>query len=176
MLADLVDGVKMVIVPVRLHGLRVNILPQRRLQKGGLKIMRGQRVPRKQRMDISVRDQLGERLSRIMVKRESRPGNPNDFPVLAVVAQDFVQFIIIPRKSRFTRTLLAEGKEFPPVVLIGVEAVCMDEDPLAAVLRPAEDYGFPFLQKAEFLHQDAAVFINRYTVHAAFFCKQPLAS
>ena len=94
--ANPVDGIQMVVVPVRLQGLRIDVLPQRCLQIGRLEVVRCKCIPCEEGMDITVRNQFGKGLSRIVVESEGRTGNPNDFPVLTVMAQDFIKFVVIP--------------------------------------------------------------------------------
>ena len=95
-----IDQIQMVIVPVG-HGLlRVNVLTERGLEISALKVMGGKGVPRKDRVHIIVFDQAGHRSACVGIEGKGGAHDPDDLAVVALVAQQLIELIIIARKCR----------------------------------------------------------------------------
>ena len=142
------------------------------MQIGALKIVRGQGVARKNGMHIAVCDQLGHCRACVMVKGEGRAHDPDDLAMIALIAQQIVNFVVIAGEGRFTGTILAEGER----LLLGrflAEAVCMDINALGAILRPTDDDKVALLQQTELAHDDPPALIDRDAVHAALLGQTP---
>jgi len=118
--ADTVDRVKMIVMPVRLDGLGVDILTQRRLEPGSLQIMRGEGVPGQQRVHIAVFDQAGEGVPRVIVEGKGRPHYPYDFAMLPVMLQDLIELVIVSGKGGLAGALLSESEGFLMPALAGM--------------------------------------------------------
>ena len=90
MIPRTVDRIQMIIMAVRLALLGIDILPERSVQVGRLKVVRGERISGKQRMHITVCNKQGKRVSGVMVKGKRGPHDPNDLPMLPFVAQQLI--------------------------------------------------------------------------------------
>ena len=172
-MAHTVDGFQMIVVAVGLGNMRVDILPQRSAQVRAFQIMRGQRVAGQNGVDIAVFDQTAHGCARVTVKGEGRAHDPHDFAVLAVMAQHFVQLVVILRIGGFAAAAAAEG-EYILVRGFLAETVGMQIDAVLAVFGSANQHLLAFFQQAEFLDHNPAVFKHGHAVHAAFFRQQPL--
>ena len=92
--------------------LRVDILPQRRVQQRTLQVVRGKSVARQQAVGIAIFDErLHGRLGR-RVEAACRTEHPYHIAVLFFMAQQPGQCVIIPRESRFPAAPGAERERF----------------------------------------------------------------
>ena len=90
MIPRTVDRIQMIIMAVGLALLGIDILPERSVQVGRLKVVRGERISGKQRMHITVCNKQGKRVSGVMVKSKRGSHDPNDLPMLPFVAQQLI--------------------------------------------------------------------------------------
>ena len=172
--AHAVDHVDVVIVPVGHRTLGVDVLPERRAQQCALQVMRRQRVARHQPVAEAPLDQRGHRVARIGIERAGRAEHPENPAVLALVAQQLVELVVIAGIRRLARTVVAERKALVRSLLARVEAVRMDVDALAAILRAAEDDRVARADIAELAHGDLPLRREHgNAVHAALLRQQP---
>ena len=175
--AHLVEHVDVVVVPVGRGALRVDVLAQRRAQQPGLQVVGGQGIARQQRMAVAALDQDAHGAARIGVKRAGGAEHPQDAAMLALMAQQAVQLVVVARIGRLTRPALTEGEAFLRAGVRRVEAVRMHVDALRAVLRAPEHDRIALAQIAKLAHGDASVGLqDRHAVHAALRRKRPDAA
>ena len=171
-----VQGVQMIVMSVGHTVLGVNILPQCRFQIGSLQIVGSQCVARQNGIHIAVLNERTHGISGIIVKGEGWAHDPDDFSVLPLMAQHFIQFIIVTGEGSLAGTIPAESKGIavaPGQVL--TESVGVHINPLFPVLRAPHRDQVTLFQIAEFQNLDFPVFQYRHTVHAAFLRQQPLS-
>ena len=137
-----VDGVQVVVVAVWLDFLGVDVLAQGGFEIGSLQVMGGQGVARQHGVDIAAGNQAGKGVSGIVVKGKGGAHHPDHLAVVPLMAQQFVEFVIVPGKGGLPGPALPEGKSlsrgpgFP-------EPVRVDQNPVPAVLRPAHRHQIP---------------------------------
>jgi len=174
MMPDPVDRVEMVIMAVFSGFLGIDVLAECGLEPGRLEVVHGQGITRKHGIGITVPDQPGKSLAGIGVKGAGRPEHPGDVAMLLFMAQQFIDEIIIHRKSRFPRTPLAEDEGIPICFGLAGKSAGMDKDPVPAVLGSPNDHPVATANISEFADLDLVLFINGDAIHAAFPGEQPL--
>ena len=153
----------------------IDILPERRAEPRALEIVRGKGVACEKPMGVTPRDQARESAAGVVVEHNGGPRHPKDIAVVALVAQQLVEFIVITRKGGLSGVPLPESERL--VVLFGRgETPCVNEYALFPVLGAAADHGVPFFEIAEFADLHAAVFKHRNAVHTALLRQQPAAA
>ena len=167
----------MVIVAVRHALLRVDILPEGRVEISALQIVHRKRIARQQAVHIAVLDHLLHGRARPGVERKRRAHHPHNAAVLPLVAQQADKRIVIARVGGFAAASLAEHK-FLVRPRSGLrKAPGVHKNALRAILGAPEGGAVAFFQITH-LHnaQRAGCIQNDMTVHAAFFCKAPCAA
>ena len=170
-----VDDVDVVVMAVGAALLRVDILPQRRVQQRTLQVVRGKSVARQQAVGIAIFDErLHGRLGR-RVEAARRTEHPYHIAVLFFMAQQPGQCVIIPRESRFPAAPGAERERFGAFAARG-KALRMHQNALAAIVRAAQHHAVALHKIAELHNAQFPVRgQNRHAVHTAFFSKTPHA-
>lgn len=165
----------LVVMAVGAALLRVDILPQRRVQQRTLQVVRGKSVARQQAVGIAIFDErLHGRLGR-RVEAACRTEHPYHIAVLFFMAQQPGQCVIIPRESRFPATPGAERERFGAFAARG-KALRMHQNALAAIVRAAQHHAVALHKIAELHNAQFPVRgQNRHAVHTAFFSKTPHA-
>ena len=107
-----------------------------------------------------------------MVKGKGRPHDPHNFAMGTLVAEQLVQFVIVPGKGRFPGASLAEGKYIPLAVTLA-KAIGVDIYPLLAVFCAAHGHQVTCLQQAELAHHHAPGLQHGHAIHAAVLRQQP---
>ena len=143
-----VDDVDVVVMAVGAALLRVDILPQRRVQQRTLQVVRGKSVARQQAVGIAIFDErLHGRLGR-RVEAACRTEHPYHIAVLFFMAQQPGQCVIIPRESRFGCARCGNANAsalLPPAE----KALRMHQNALAAIVRAAQHHAVALHKIAE---------------------------
>ena len=144
-----IDGLEVVVMPVRQQVFGVDILPQRRVKERRLQVVGSQSVARKKRVGVAVTDDAGHGAARVVIKGRRRAQHPQDMPVFPVVAQNVVQQVVVHGIGRFAGAPRAECERLRRgggILPLEGEAIYIDAT--GAVLLPAHDHGVPRAQQA----------------------------
>lgn len=105
--------VEVVVVSVRLGLLRVDVLPEGGVQQRGLEVVRAEGVAGEQTVAVAVFDQLLHGGAGALVEGKGRAHDPENVPVLTLVAQQLDETVVVAGVGRLTAAPLAEGKLSP---------------------------------------------------------------
>ena len=122
-------------------------------------------------VDIAGPDEIGKGCLGIGIERAGRPHDPDDFPMLLFILKQFIDRIVIFGIRCFPRAAGPEDKGIIRVFPVCRKACIMDVDSFFTPFLTANDDEIALFQIAEFDDGNAAAGINRYTIHAAFFCQ-----
>ena len=166
----------MVVVSVRVRFLRVDILPERGVQQRALQIVRRERVSGKKSVRIAVFDQFLHCPARVIVKGKCGPHDPENVSVLLFVAQKLHEMVVISCIRRFAAPALPED-ELIVMRLFGIfKPLCVEINPVCALLCPAQDDAVALLEVPVFYHIEPAVLPpDDACVHAALSGQAPYA-
>ena len=166
----------MVVVSVRVRFLRVDILPERGVQQRALQIVRRERVSGKKSVRIAVFDQFLHCPARVIVKGKCGPHDPENVSVLLFVAQQLHEMIIVSGIGRLAAPALPED-ELIVMRLFGIfKPLCVEINPVCALLCPAQDDAVALLEVPVFHHVEPAVLPpDDACVHAALSGQAPYA-
>ena len=115
---DAVDGVQMIVMPIRDILLGVNILTQCGVKEGSFQIVGRQCIAGQHRIHVPSVDQLAESISCIVVEGEGRSHDPDNIAMFFLVFQQAVKLIIITGKSRLSGFSLTKSKGLMPLFRI----------------------------------------------------------
>ena len=107
-----------------------------------------------------------------MVKGAGGPHDPQDLPVVLLMAEQLIDGVVIHGVGGLPGAALAEGKglRLPPLLR---KTVGVDIDAVGAVLSAAHRHRLSGFQVAELHHCDLSVPQGGHTVHAALLRQQP---
>ena len=120
-----IQHVEVVVVPVRLGLLRVDVLPEGSVQQRGLEVVRAEGVAGEQTVAVAVFDQLLHGGAGAFVEGKGRTHDPENVPVLTLVAQQLDETVVVAGVGRLTAAPLAEGKLVAAGGLLRLKAACV---------------------------------------------------
>lgn len=148
-----IDGVQMVVMSVWLVFLGVDVLSQSSVQICAFQVVGGKGIACHESVNISPCNHFGKSVPCVFVKGESGTKHPDNFSMVTVMTEDFVQFIIIFGKGCFPGTSLTKSKNFLQFPFFG-KAVSMNINALRTVLCASDGNEVAFFQQTEFPYND----------------------
>ncbi len=132
-------------------------------------------IARKKCVYISCGNERGKGRPCITVKYYRRSQDPDDVPVIALVSQKIVEFVIINGKGGLPGNARTERKFFI-IMRCKVEGPGMYIDAIFSILPPAARNQITFFYIAEFSYTQGLIgFQNHDAIHPGFFWELPLS-
>ena len=164
------------VVPVGDIVLCVYVLPEPGVEQIALEVVRCEGVARKERVAVAVVDERLHGGAGVVVEHAGGAQYPDYLAVVAVVAQDIIEAVVVAGIRSFAALSHPERERLIDAVLRGGETVRVDKDAVSAVVRAVDDYLVALFYVPHLDGVGHAVFYHDGAVHAAACEHLPLAA